>query len=57
MVVGVHAVVRWQVSQDAVVEMWLEFLPFAMVPLWQVAHAPGATPLWLKVAGIQPLVR
>ncbi|MDP1924202.1 MAG: hypothetical protein Q8K57_05395 [Thiobacillus sp.] len=29
----------------------------AVVPLWQVAQVPGATPLWLKVAGVQALVR
>jgi len=28
-------------------------LPVAVVPLWQVAHVPGATPVWLKVAGVQ----
>lgn len=32
-------------------------LPVAAEPLWQVAQAPGATPLWLKVAGFQPVVR
>ena len=25
-------------------------------PLWQVAQVPGATPVWLKVAGVQALV-
>ena len=25
--------------------------------MWQVAQVPGATPLWLKVAGVQPVVR
>ena len=33
------------------------FLPVAVVPLWHVAQVPGATPVWLKVAGVQPLVR
>ena len=32
-------------------------LPRAVDPLWQVAQLPGATPLWLKVAGVQALVR
>ena len=27
------------------------------MPLWQVAHVPAATPLWLKVAGIHAVVR
>jgi len=32
-VAGFHAVVRWQVSQDAVVRMWLPGLPVALDPL------------------------
>lgn len=32
-------------------------MPFAPVPLWQPAHVPGDTPVWLNVAGIQPVVR
>ena len=32
-------------------------LPVAVVPLWQVEQVPGATPVWLKVAGVQPVVR
>jgi hypothetical protein len=31
-------------------------LPVADVPLWQVAQVPGATPVWLKVAGVQAVV-
>jgi hypothetical protein len=31
-------------------------LPVAVAPLWQVEHVPGATPAWLKVAGVQALV-
>jgi hypothetical protein len=31
-------------------------LPVAVVPLWQVAQVPGATPVWLKVAGVQAVV-
>ncbi|HSC94248.1 MAG TPA: hypothetical protein VLC73_04725 [Burkholderiales bacterium] len=32
-------------------------MPRALVPLWQVAQVPGATPVWLKVAGSQAVVR
>jgi len=28
----------------------------AVLPLWQVEQVPGATPVWLKVAGVQALV-
>ena len=28
-----------------------------MVPLWQLAQVPGVTPVWLNVAGVQPVVR
>ena len=45
------------VLAEAVVETWLADLPVAVVPLWQLAQVPGATPLWLKVAGIQAVVR
>jgi hypothetical protein len=31
-------------------------LPVAVDPLWQVEQVPGATPVWLKVAGVQALV-
>ena len=44
-VAGVQPVVRWHVSHEAVVTTWLEGLPLAVVPLWQVAHVPGATPV------------
>ena len=44
-------------SQDAVVGKWLAGLPRALEPLWQVMQVPGATPVWLNVAGIQPVVR
>ena len=27
------------------------------MPLWQLAQVPGATPAWLKEAGLQPVVR
>jgi hypothetical protein len=55
-VAGVQDVVLWQLSQDAVVGMWLVGLPVAVEPLWQVEQVPGATPVWLKVAGVQALV-
>ena len=42
-VAGFHAVVRWQLSQAAVVGMWPLFLPVAVEPLWQVAQLPGVT--------------
>ena len=45
--------VRWQASQDWVVGMWLPGFPVAVLPLWQLAQAPGLTPLWLKLAGVQ----
>ena len=44
-------------SQDCVVGMCVVGLPVAVVPLWQVEQVPGATPVWLKVAGVQPDVR
>ena len=36
--------------------MWLVGLPVAVVPLWQVEQVPGATPVWLNVAGDHALV-
>jgi hypothetical protein len=56
-VAGVQALVRWQLSQAAVVGRWFVGFPLAVVPLWQVAQVPAATPLWLKVAGVQAMVR
>ena len=44
-------------SHDAVVGKCVGVLPLAVVPLWQLAQVPAATPLWLNVAGIQPVVR
>ena len=44
-VAGIHAVVRWQVSQLCVVGRWLAGLPVAVVPLWQVLQDPTVTPL------------
>jgi len=43
MVDGIQAVVRWQVSHEAEVEICIELLPVAVVPLWQVAQVPDAT--------------
>ena len=43
-VAGVHATVRWQVSQVCVVAMWLAGFPLLVTPLWHVAQLPGATP-------------
>ncbi|OIP11440.1 MAG: hypothetical protein AUK49_01005 [Betaproteobacteria bacterium CG2_30_68_42] len=48
---------RWQVSQDCVVGMWLPDLPVALDPLWQVEQLPGVTLPWSIVAGFHPLVR
>jgi hypothetical protein len=31
-------------------------LPVEVDPLWQVEQVPGATPVWLKVAGSQAVV-
>ncbi len=31
-------------------------LPGAVAPLWQLTQAPGVTPVWLNVAGIQAVV-
>jgi hypothetical protein len=50
------AVVLWHESQAAVVGIWLLGLPEAVEPLWQVEQVPGATPVWLKVAGTQAVV-
>ena len=56
-VAGIQAVVRWQVSHEAVVWTWLPGLPVAWVPLWQLAQVPGTTPVWLNVAGSQAVLR
>jgi hypothetical protein len=40
-----------------VVCKWVAGLPVAVLPLWQVAHEPGVTLVWLNVAGIQAVVR
>jgi hypothetical protein len=54
---GTHAVVRWHASQDRVLTKWPEGLPFALAPLWQVAHVFGATPVCANVAGIHAVER
>ncbi len=36
--------------------MWLEGLPLAVLPLWQLAQAPGATPVWSKCAPLNWVV-
>ena len=37
--------------------IWLEGFPDADVPLWQPLQLPGATLLWLIVAGVHAVVR
>ena len=37
---GFHATVEWQVSQPAVVAMWVEVLPTVFVPSWQETQVP-----------------
>jgi hypothetical protein len=53
---GFHAEVEWQVSQEAVVAIWVEGLlvKAGLDGLWQLAQEPGATPVWAKaVTGFQ----
>jgi hypothetical protein len=38
------------------VTKWPDGLPVAVEPLWQLEHVPAATPLWLKLAGVQAVV-
>jgi hypothetical protein len=54
---GLHAVVRWQASQERELAKWLEGLPFAVDPLWQVAQVFGATLVCVNVDGSQAVVR
>jgi len=56
-VTGVQLVVRWQESQVFVVTKWFAGLPLAPEPVWHVAHALGAIPVWVKFAGIHAVVR
>ena len=37
---GTQPLVVWQLPQAAVVAMWLEGLPGAVVPLWQLTQVP-----------------
>jgi len=37
---GIQALVVWQLSQPAFVEVWREGLPLAMTPLWQLTQVP-----------------
>jgi hypothetical protein len=56
---GIQAVVRWQVSQAAVVVTWpVVGLARAggLAPLWQLAHCPGVTLAWPNVAPMKLLV-
>lgn len=43
-------------SQEALVGIWREPLPGALVPLWQEAQLPACTPACGLVAGIQAAV-
>ncbi len=36
---------------------WAAVFPVAVLPLWQELQVPGVTPVWLKVAGFQAVVR
>ena len=46
----------WQLSQAAPVGRWPVVLPLAWVPLWQVAHVPGTTPVCAKFVGFHAVV-
>jgi len=56
MLAGFQPVVLWQASQLAVVCTWLNGLPFAVLPLWQVAQEPELTLLWFMFAGFHAFV-
>ena len=43
----------WQLSQPAVVERWLLFLPLAILPLWQLEHPVLTLTLAWNLAGVQ----
>ena len=47
----------WQLSQERAVMKWPEGLADALIPLWQTWQVLGVTPLWLKCAGVQVVVR
>ena len=42
----------WQLSQAALVGICVVGFPVAALPLWQLAHDPGAMPAWLNAAGV-----
>ena len=46
----------WQVSQVAVVNIWVADLPVPLTPLWQLAHPVVATTLMWNLAGSQVVV-
>ncbi|MNT81565.1 hypothetical protein D3C72_2211730 [compost metagenome] len=53
----VQVVVRWQVTQLAVVTMWLPGLPPARVPLWQLTQLVAAVKvLWSTRAPVHRVV-
>jgi hypothetical protein len=43
----------WQLSQLAVVNMWLPVFPVAVVPLWQLEHPVVTVTLAWYLAGVQ----
>ncbi|MCP5015624.1 MAG: hypothetical protein GY938_10125 [Ketobacter sp.] len=45
----------WQSSHVPELAMWVECLPPAIVPLWQLEQFP-VTVLWSTTAGDQPVV-
>ena len=53
----VIATFAWHWSQAAVVGMWLFFLPVAVEPVWQVAHRPEVSVVWVEVRGLWAAVR
>ena len=55
-VAGRHPAGEWQVSQALLDWMWLEPLPVAFMPSWQLEQLP-VIPVWLKpVAGLHAVV-
>jgi len=56
-VAGSQALVRWQLSHEAVVRICPLGLPRAVEPLWQVAHLPTVSGPWMNVAGVHAVVR
>jgi hypothetical protein len=55
--VGVQAVTEWQLKQPAVVGTWLDALPVAVLPLWQVEQFVAAVNvLWSTLAPVHTVV-